>query len=179
MKSHTIGLLLSSAIMAEGMRVILRQIEGMAVVMVNTDTVDPFKDITLVVADCHTLESVPKDVKAIGINTGLPDWVKARFADIISPYESPEDIRQKVMAQLTPVESDNRCEGLSPREKEVILFIVKGLSNKEIAAQMNVSVNTVMTHRRNIATKLQIHSPAGLTIFAIATGLAKIDELKN
>lgn len=57
------------------------------------------------------------------------------------------------------------------------MHIVKGLSNKEIAAQMNVSVNTVMTHRRNIASKLEIHSPAGLTIFAIATGMVKIDEV--
>ena len=60
----------------------------------------------------------------------------------------------------------------------MILGIVKGLANKEIAAEMNVSVNTIMTHRRNIAAKLQIHSPAGLTIFAIATGLIKIDDVK-
>ena len=42
---------------------------------------------------------------------------------------------------------------------------------------MNVSVNTVMTHRRNIASKLKIHSPAGLTIFAIATGLVKMEDI--
>lgn len=59
----------------------------------------------------------------------------------------------------------------------MILQIVKGLSNKEIAANMNVSVNTVMTHRRNIASKLKIHSPAGLTIFAIATGLVKMEDI--
>ncbi len=43
---------------------------------------------------------------------------------------------------------------LSQREKDVVTGIVKGLSNKEIATEMNVSVNTVMTHRRNIASKL-------------------------
>ncbi|MDE6466679.1 MAG: LuxR C-terminal-related transcriptional regulator, partial [Duncaniella sp.] len=49
----------------------------------------------------------------------------------------------------------------------------------EIAAEMNVSVNTVMTHRRNIASKLQIHSVAGLTIYAITTGLVDIADISN
>ena len=59
------------------------------------------------------------------------------------------------------------------------MHIVKGLSNKEIAAQMNVSVNTVMTHRRNIAAKLQIHSAAGLTIYAIVNKLVDLSEIKE
>ncbi|MDE6119485.1 MAG: LuxR C-terminal-related transcriptional regulator, partial [Muribaculaceae bacterium] len=68
---------------------------------------------------------------------------------------------------------------LTPREKEIIQRVVKGLSNKEIAAEINLSVNTVMTHRRNIASKLRIHSPAGLTIFAIASKLVSLDEISN
>lgn len=67
---------------------------------------------------------------------------------------------------------------LSDREKEVIVCVVKGLSNKEIAEQLFISVNTVMTHRRNISRKLQIHSPAGLTIYAIVNGLINLDEIK-
>ena len=72
---------------------------------------------------------------------------------------------------------DKRAGDLSPREKDVVRLIVKGLSNKEIATTMDVSVNTVMTHRRNIASKLKIHSSAGLTIFALATGFVKMEEL--
>ena len=60
-----------------------------------------------------------------------------------------------------------RTEILSVREKEIIVCIAKGLSNKEIADVLNLSVHTVTTHRRNISSKLQIHSPAGLTIYAI------------
>ena len=45
------------------------------------------------------------------------------------------------------------------------------MSNKEIASHLFISVNTVITHRRNIARKLQIHSVAGLTIYAIANNL--------
>ena len=55
----------------------------------------------------------------------------------------------------------------------------EGLSNKEIAAEMNVSVNTVMTHRRNITAKLQIHSAAGLTIYAIVSKLVRLDEIST
>lgn len=70
------------------------------------------------------------------------------------------------------------ADGLSEREKEVIREVVKGLSNKEIAENMFISVNTVMTHRRNISRKLNIHSPAGLTIYAIVNGLVKLDEIE-
>lgn len=55
-------------------------------------------------------------------------------------------------------------EALGEREKDVIVALVQGMTNKEIADHLCISVNTVITHRRNIARKLQIHSPAGLTI---------------
>lgn len=74
--------------------------------------------------------------------------------------------------------TENSTDSLSDREKEVIVCVVKGLSNKEIAEQLFISVNTVMTHRRNISRKLQIHSPAGLTIYAIVNGLINLDEVK-
>lgn len=67
---------------------------------------------------------------------------------------------------------------LSEREKEVIVCVVRGLSNKEIAEHLFISVNTVMTHRRNISRKLQIHSPAGLTIYAIVNGLINLEDVK-
>ena len=70
------------------------------------------------------------------------------------------------------------ADGLSEREKEVIVEVVKGYSNKEIAENMFISVNTVMTHRRNITKKLNIHSPAGLTIYAIVNGLVRLEDIK-
>ena len=69
-------------------------------------------------------------------------------------------------------------DALSDREKEVIISLVQGMSNKEIADHLFISVNTVITHRRNIARKLQIHSPAGLTIYAIVNGLVDISTVK-
>ncbi len=69
-------------------------------------------------------------------------------------------------------------ETLSEREKDVITCVVQGLQNKEIAERLFISINTVITHRRNIARKLQIHSPAGLTIYAIVNGLVDISSVK-
>ena len=70
-------------------------------------------------------------------------------------------------------------ESITDREKDVIVALVQGMSNKEIAEHLFISVNTVITHRKNIARKLQIHSPAGLTIYAIVNGLVNIDALKK
>lgn len=70
-------------------------------------------------------------------------------------------------------------ETLSQREKEIIVCVVKGLTNKQIAEELFISTHTVITHRRNIAAKLQIHSAAGLTIYAIVNKLVELSEIKD
>jgi len=75
-------------------------------------------------------------------------------------------------------------EGPSPmnltnREREVLIFIAEGLSNKEIAVKLNLGVRTVETHRERIMRKLNIHSIAGLTRFAIAKGLVSINDIER
>lgn len=72
---------------------------------------------------------------------------------------------------------DNQ-EQLSEREKDVVVCVVQGMTNKEIADHLFISANTVITHRRNIARKLQIHSVAGLTIYAIVNHLVDISKVK-
>ena len=72
----------------------------------------------------------------------------------------------------------DNADALSDRERDVIISLVQGMSNKEIADHLCISTNTVITHRRNIARKLQIHSPAGLTIYAIVNGLVDISSVK-
>ena len=69
-------------------------------------------------------------------------------------------------------------EQLSDREKDVVIGVVQGLTNKEIADKLFIAPNTVITHRRNIARKLQIHSTAGLTIYAIVNGLVDIGSVE-
>ena len=68
-------------------------------------------------------------------------------------------------------------EELSEREKEVLVQIVRGLSNKEIADVLCISMHTVISHRKNITRKLNIHSSAGLTIYAIVNKLIDINNL--
>ncbi len=75
-----------------------------------------------------------------------------------------------------PADSSSN-EELSEREKEIVAEVARGLSNKAIAEALFISVNTVMTHRRNISRKLSIHSTAGLTIYAIANGLVSLEEV--
>ena len=70
-------------------------------------------------------------------------------------------------------------EPLSAREKEIIVCVVKGMTNKAIADKLYLSIHTVITHRRNIARKLQIHSPAGLTIYAIVNKLVELSDIKD
>lgn len=81
--------------------------------------------------------------------------------------------------QAEPV-TEKRAEGsLSDREREIVHLIVCGMSNKQIADKLFISLNTVLTHRKNIARKLNIHSVAGLTIYAIVNKIVNIDELQN
>ena len=88
-----------------------------------------------------------------------------------------EDVSKNISQMVFKGGQDN-SEALSDRERDVIIGVVQGLQNKEIADSLCISVNTVITHRRNIARKLQIHSPAGLTIYAIVNGLVDISSVK-
>lgn len=68
-------------------------------------------------------------------------------------------------------------EMLSPREKEVLKFMVKGLINKEIAQELGISLPTAIFHRNNICEKLQTRSLGRLTIFAVMSGIVDINEI--
>ena len=87
------------------------------------------------------------------------------------------DVSQRISNMITGGDEASQ-EALSEREKEIIICVVQGMSNKEIAEHLFISTNTVTTHRRNIARKLQIHSPAGLTIYAIVNNLVDISTVK-
>jgi len=75
------------------------------------------------------------------------------------------------------VEDDERDE-LSDREKEILVSVAQGLLNKEIADKHNISINTVITHRKNITRKTGIKTVAGLTVYAILNNLVDINSIK-
>jgi DNA-binding NarL/FixJ family response regulator len=71
-----------------------------------------------------------------------------------------------------PVEAKRqRIESLTKRERQVLVHVAMGRSNKEVAAEFGISVRTVETHRENLMRKLDIHSVAELTRLALKTGL--------
>lgn len=71
----------------------------------------------------------------------------------------------------------NAGNELSPREQEVLVLMVKGLINKEIAEKLGVSLPTVIFHRNNICDKLQTRSIGKLTIHAVLSGLIDINDI--
>ncbi len=92
----------------------------------------------------------------------------------VEDYLLVPSIRKKIDAEKC---TDEKQE-LSDREKEILVCVVKGMTNKAIADALFLSVNTVITHRRNISSKLQIHSTAGLTIYAILNKLVELSDLE-
>jgi len=79
-------------------------------------------------------------------------------------------------AQLSPKETlkGERNSGLTAREVEILQLICEGKSNKEIATQLDLSVNTVAVHRANIMDALGIHKTAELVVYAIRNGLVNV-----
>ena len=94
--------------------------------------------------------------------------ILSEFDEVISIFDTTETIKTKISKQVNLNQSSSPEEALTIREQEVLVRIVNGLTNKEIADNLNLSVHTITTHRRNISTKLQIHTVAGLTIYAIS-----------
>ena len=66
---------------------------------------------------------------------------------------------------------------LSPREVEVLVLLVRGLINKEIADRLNISLTTVITHRKNIVDKLGLRSLSALTVYAVMNGYVDLEQI--
>lgn len=111
---------------------------------------------------CHL-----EDCLLVPLITGIPHLETgcARCAMAENSPAHPLDINGDVM--------------LTPRECDIIRAIARGMSNKEIASQLFLSVHTVTTHRRNICAKLNIHSASGLTVFAIMHGLIPLAQAQQ
>lgn len=104
------------------------------------------------------------------------------FDGVLTVYDQPEEIWKKIQGLLVCSEPDElrvSSDDLSEREKEVLVNVVKGLTNKEIGETLNLSVHTVISHRKNITRKLDIKSSSGLTIYAIMNNLISIQDVKE
>lgn len=102
--------------------------------------------------------------------------------NLISTHSSIETIIEQLEQILLAENTNNVVEtnnkDLSGREINVLQQIVRGHTNKEIAEHLNISLNTVLTHRKNITAKLGIKTVSGLTFYAIMNGLISGDEIE-
>lgn len=105
----------------------------------------------------------------------------SQFAAVLNIYDTRQAIIRKLRKVVSPSKGTTpAADGgeLSPREKEILVCVAKGMLNKEIAYKYNISIFTVMTHRKNITAKTGIKSVAGLTAYAILQGLIDIESIK-
>ncbi|MBQ7163116.1 MAG: helix-turn-helix transcriptional regulator [Bacteroidales bacterium] len=90
-----------------------------------------------------------------------------------------DDIHKHILLEETVLEGrkENKPEDntLSAREKEILVCVAKGMINKEIADQLNISIHTVISHRKNITHKTGIKTVAGLTVYALLNHLLDIE----
>jgi DNA-binding NarL/FixJ family response regulator len=90
-------------------------------------------------------------------------------------FFSPAIARRISAANWKPLATqpprDKQLTRLSPREREVLQLVAEGAANKQIAAELGISIKTVEKHRHQVMTKLQIRHTAGLTRYAIASGI--------
>ena len=100
------------------------------------------------------------------------------YNGVIEINESKSKIIDKLsewVADKAPKKNDD--VELSKRETDVLIAVAKGLMNKEIADRMNISIHTVISHRKNITRKTGIKSVSGLTVYALLNNLINEDEL--
>ena len=123
----------------------------------------------------------PKLICLALLNSAIDLSLLRSYHDTISIYDSVDQLKEKLekLFDSTSKDISEETNSLSQREKEIITCIVKGLTNKEIAKDLFLSTHTVISHRRNIARKLEIHSTAGLTIYAIVNKLVELEEIKK
>lgn len=186
-----------SLIIRSGIVSVLRAVRGMHFELHEVEELDTLRnaltwqkpDILLVnpvFLGMMPLSQLKKDtgnpqMRCVALHFSLPDCPSLKnFDEVISLFDSTEQIQDMLRKLLDAGEdTDTRRESLSTREIEVVVCVVKGMTNKQIAEKLHLSTHTVITHRRNISAKLQIHSTAGLTIYAIVNKLVELDQVKD
>ena len=123
-----------------------------------------------------TLYDIYNNEEWLALHAEVEDKIFIPAIKCLEDKSRQSDVSAKISSMIG--KNQEGADALGEREKDVIVALVQGMSNKEIAEHLCISVNTVITHRRNIARKLQIHSPAGLTIYAIVNNLIDISAVK-
>lgn len=104
--------------------------------------------------------------------------VLRQYNGCIGIYDSAQRIVQKLKSAVEDATQapKNDINELSTRERDILTAVAKGKTNKEIADEFNISIYTVISHRRNISQKLGINSISGLTVYAIMNKLVDMSD---
>lgn len=189
----------NSVIIRNGMTAVLRRVPNLKIQpmeVLSTDALQEFirmhtPDILIVnpvfdgYFDLNRFRENPRTshIKCIALQGALLDTTLLnKYDEVISIFDDMDTITGKILRLQKRFGNEvlkKNLNHLCYREKEIVVCVVKGMTNKEIASKLCLSIHTVITHRRNIVRKLQIHSPAGLTIYAIVNKLVELDDVKK
>ena len=191
--SHRVILCETSEIITQGLYEIIQSISGFDVVM-RLDSPENLSE-KLLVSNANILIINPLLLGFNGQNL-IPQWVKENpqlicialvttyleettlknYDGVIGINDSKLKIINKLHQFTKDADKQEKSDDveLSKREIDVLVAVAKGLMNKEIADQMNISIHTVISHRKNITRKTGIKSVSGLTVYALLNNL--IDE---
>lgn len=111
-------------------------------------------------------------------SNSIEERVIRQYDGCISIYDPSARIIQKLQSAIEEAQQNPKGEHneLSSRERDILVAVAKGKTNKEIADEFNLSVYTVISHRRNISRKLGINSIPGLTVYAIMNKLVDMSD---
>lgn len=103
----------------------------------------------------------------------------AQFDETIDIYDSESKIITKLLSLTSQDQVTSADQGeLSDREKEILIAVAKGLTNKEIADQHNISIHTVISHRKNISKKTGIRTVSGFVVYALLNNLIEQSDIQ-
>ena len=126
---------------------------------------------TVLMLSMHSEETLVKQAMAAGARGYiLKNAVDLDLAAAVKRAAAGETVLDPAVIKPAPLAGE-RARRLTPRETEVLQLICNGLSNREIAAQLDLSVNTVAVHRANIMNALGVHKTAELVVYALQHGL--------
>ena len=193
----TIAVADTSVIIRNGLVSLLRHLNGIRVQIIDIATADSLHEIlTLHKPDIlivnplligyFSLQQMKETCKCLNmkcialVSTIMDQLLLRQYDEQISLYDTSEDLYKKIerlQALSIEVTVSEEQQSLSAREKEIVICVVKGMTNREIADKLFLSTHTVVTHRRNIARKLQIRSASGLTVYAIVNKLVELNDV--
>lgn len=131
--------------------------------------------------DLKKIRNVGKVAVVALVYSHVPQSVLRHYDAIIDIDASETEVVSVIDSVTTVSEGDGDSqgdgEGLTKREVSVLVLVAEGFMNKEIADKLNVSVHTVISHRKNITRKTGIKSVAGLTIYAMVNNLINSKSL--